>query len=138
MKGPGTHSGKTLLHAPHSARGDGPPFHIQRALNQGGVDRACLSPAFHRELGDWKALALQVASRQTHLAEIVRQEPTHLGFCDAPELGAGGVWLNLARTGHNLVWRHPWPSDIIADLVSSTNPQGTITNSDLELSALIL
>ena len=27
-------------------------LHIQRALNQGGVDRAWLSPAFHRELLD--------------------------------------------------------------------------------------
>ena len=43
-------------------------FHIQRALNQGGVDRAWLSPAFHRELVDWKAIALQAVSRPTHLA----------------------------------------------------------------------
>ena len=27
-------------------------FHIQRALNQEGVDRAWLSPAVHRELAD--------------------------------------------------------------------------------------
>ena len=50
----------------------------------------------------------------------------------------GGLWLNPVRTGHNLVWRHPWPLDIIADMVSSTNPQGTITSSYLELAALIL
>ena len=78
-------------------------FHIQRALNQGGVDRAWLSPAFHCELADWKALTLQAASRPTHLEEIVRQEPTHIGFCDASGIGAGGVWINLDRTGHNLV-----------------------------------
>ena len=42
-------------------------FHIQRTLNQGGVDRAWLSTAFHHELDDWKALALQAASRPTHL-----------------------------------------------------------------------
>ena len=113
-------------------------FHIQRALNQGGVDQAWLSAAFHRELANWKALALQAASRPTHLAEIVRREPTHLGFCEAPGLGAGGVWLNPTRTGQNLVWRHPWPPEIIASLVSSTNPQGTITKSDLELPALVL
>ena len=57
--------------------------HIQSALNQGRVDRAWLSPDFHRELADWKALALQAASRPTHLAGIIRWEPTHLGFCDA-------------------------------------------------------
>ena len=113
-------------------------FHIQRALNQGGVDRAWLSSAFHRELINWKVLALQVASWPTHLEEIVRREPTHLGFCDASGLGAGGVWLDPARTGQNLVWRHPWPPYSVASLVSLTNPQGTIANSNLELAALVL
>ena len=61
-------------------------FHIQRALNQGGVNWVLLSPAFHRKLADWKSLALQAASRPTHLAGIVCQEPTHLGFCDASRL----------------------------------------------------
>ena len=37
-------------------------FHIQRALNQGGVDRAWLSPDFHQELSYWKLFALQAAS----------------------------------------------------------------------------
>ena len=46
-------------------------FHIQRALNQGGVDQAWLSPDFHQELADWKVLALQAASQPTHLAEII-------------------------------------------------------------------
>ena len=113
-------------------------LHIQRAPNKGGVERAWIYPAFHCNLADWKALALQAASRPTHLAEIIRREPTHLGFCDASGLGARGVWLDPAGTGHNLVWRHPWPSDVTAELVSSTNPNGTITNSDLDLAALIL
>ena len=83
-------------------------------------------------------LALQVTFRPMHLAEIVRRKPTHIGFRDASGLGVGVVWLNLARKGHNLVWRHPWPADIISGLVSPTNPHGTITNSDLELAVLIL
>ena len=112
-------------------------FHIQRALNQGGVDHAGLSLAFHSELANWKVLALQAASQPTHLAEIFRREPTHIGFCDALGLGAGGVWLKPARKGQNLVWRHPWPPYIIASLVSSTKPQGTITNSDLDLTVLV-
>ena len=58
-------------------------FHIQHVLNQGGLERAWPSSAFHRNPANWKVLALQTASRPTHLAEIVRQEPTHLGFCDA-------------------------------------------------------
>ena len=83
-------------------------------------------------------LALQAASRPAHLADIVHQEPTHLGFCDASGLRVGGVWLDPARTGNNLVWRLPWPPDIAENLLLSTNPQGKITNSDLELAALVL
>ena len=36
------------------------------------------------------------------------------------------------------MWRHSWPADIIANLVSSSNREETITNSDLELAALVL
>ena len=97
-----------------------------------------LSPSFHCKLADWKALALQAASRTTHLAEIVCREPTHLGFCVMSGLGAVGVWFDPDRTGRNLVWRNPWPPNIIASLVSSTNPQGMITNSNLKLAALNL
>ena len=43
-------------------------FHVQRALNQGGVDQAWLSPDFHPELADWKVLAFQAASQPTYLA----------------------------------------------------------------------
>ena len=50
-------------------------FHIQRALNQGGVDQAWISLAFHLKLADWKALVLQAAPRTTHLAEIVSGLP---------------------------------------------------------------
>ena len=42
--------------------------HIQCALNQRGVDRVWLSPAFNCGLADWKVLAIQAASRPTHLA----------------------------------------------------------------------
>ena len=108
-------------------------FHIKRALNQGGVDRACLSPEFHCKLEDWKALALQVASPLTHLAEIVCRKPTHMEFYDASGLGVGGLSIDLDGTGHNMVWWHPWPVDVTEELVSSTKPNGTITNSDLEL-----
>ena len=31
-------------------------FHVQRALNQVGVDQAWLSPKFNRELANWKVL----------------------------------------------------------------------------------
>lgn len=51
----------------------------------------------------------------------------------------GGVWLP-AVTNSNLtpiLWRSEFPSDIQKDLVSFKNPNGSITNSDLELAGCI-
>ena len=77
-------------------------------------------------------------TRPTYLAEIVQRLPTDIGFTDASGLGAGGVWIDPNEDGRNYVWRLPWPEDIQKDLVSFDNPQGRITNSDLELAALVL
>ena len=112
--------------------------HIQRAPNQGGVYWVWLSTALHCKLADWKVFALQLTYRPMHLAVIVCREPTHLGICDASGLGAGGVGLDPAGTGHNLVWQNTWSADVTAELVSPTNPNGTISNSDPELAALVL
>ena len=48
------------------------------------------------------------------------------------------MWLDPARSGQNLVWRQLCPPDIIAYLFFSTNMEEKITNSNLELAALIL
>ena len=114
------------------------PFHIQNTLNQGGVYWVWILPSFHCELADWKDLSLRAASWPTHLEEIVCPEPTDLGFCVASGIGARGMWLDPAGTVHNLVRQNPWPADVTAELVSSTNTNGTITNSYLELSVLII
>ena len=34
--------------------------------------------------------------------------------------------------------RHPWPQDIITELVSETNPWGILTKSNFELATLVL
>ena len=36
-----------------------------------------------------------------------------------------------------ILWRHRFPQDIVSDLVSSDNPHGSISNSDLELAGII-
>ena len=80
----------------------------------------------------------QTAAQPNHLGEIVCRKPTHLGFCNASGLGSRGVWLDPSCSEKYLVWRHLWPADIVANLVSSKNRESTITNYDLELAALIL
>ena len=83
-------------------------------------------------------LADQKEDRPTHIAEIVFRKPTHLGFFHTSGLGDGVVWLDSSRSRKGLVWRHPWPAEIIADRISSRNRDGAITNSDVELAALII
>ena len=113
-------------------------YHMQMALTKANKRTAYLSDAFHAEVVHWKNLILEMHSRPTYLAEIVHRLATDLGYTDASGLGAGGVWLNLNGDGQHYVWRLQWPHDIMDDLVSFANPKGRITNSDLELAALVL
>ena len=46
--------------------------------------------------------------------------------------------MDPSRSGSSFVWRHHWPTDIIAALLLEKNPGGSLTNSDLELVALVL
>ena len=52
----------------------------------------------------------------------------------------GGVWFPAdhiapreGTTGQPVVWRLHWPQRIADHLVTDANPNGTVTNSDLEL-----
>ena len=74
----------------------------------------------------------------THLADIISRESIHMEFYNALVLEAGGGVLVPARSGRNFVCHHPWPPDMIVDLVSSKNLGGKITNSDLDITDLVL
>ena len=65
-------------------------------------------------------------------------DPAYVGYCDASKLGAGGVWLSGERTLQPTVWRLEWPDDIRNNVVSYSNPTGTITNSDLEMAGMLI
>ena len=52
---------------------------------------------------------------------------------DASGHGVGGIVVGELKAVTPTVFRFPWPEDIKADLVSDKNPNGRITNSDLEI-----
>ena len=60
-----------------------------------------------------------------------------MGFWDASDLSSGCVWLDPLWYGRSLVWHHPWPLEIINDLVLEINQEGKLTKSYLELSFLV-
>ena len=89
-------------------------------------------------LEDIISLLKLLSSRPTHVNELVANMPRYAGYHDAAAEGAGGVWFSLADNMVPLVWRDKFPTDIASDVVSDDNPNGGITNSDLELAAEVL
>jgi hypothetical protein len=88
---------------------------------------------------DLRQLITTLAARATHVNEILPAPvPNYIGYCDASAFGAVGVWFSgqcpLPETG----WRLQWPADITAAVISESNPTGTLTNSDLEMAAVVL
>ena len=101
------------------------------ALSANGEVRAALL--------DLRQLVLKLADRPTHVCEIlVPPTPDYIGYCDASGFGAGGVWFSGTCQLPETVWRLQWPRDITAAIVSESNPLGALTNSDLEMAAVVL
>lgn len=108
---------------------------LQEGLCHTDQYRLKITPAMRDQLTDFEHLAHSLKSRPTELAEIVPDHPVAVGPHDAAGDGAGGAWLP-ATTHSNippLLWRFPFPQWVRDNLVSFSNPHGTITNSDLEL-----
>ena len=102
--------------------------------------RLRLSSALHGFLADFRALALDIANRPTRIAELVPDSvPATIGACDAAGTGMGGVHFIPSADGTftPILWRERFPAAISARLVSFANPDGDITNSDLELAGSI-
>ena len=89
-------------------------------------------------LEDIISLLKILSSRPTHVNELVASMPHFAGYHDAAAEGAGGVWFSLAEPMQPCVWRDKFPSDIASDVISDDNPNGSLTNSDLELAAEVL
>lgn len=91
-----------------------------------------------RNLQELGALIADLAKRPTHVDELVPRTPDFVGYCDACATGAGGVWFGGNIGLEPLVWRVHFPPDIANAVVSETNPDGSVTNSDLELAGVVL
>ena len=74
--------------------------------------------------------------RPTLLEELVPGDDLHVGACDAAKAGRGGVWFT--DEGEAILWRAPYSPAVRAQVVSESNPTGTLTNSDLELEGTLL
>ena len=92
----------------------------------------------HAFLDDFRWLARDLASRPTRIAEVIPSAPSTRGACDASGLGMGGVhFVPTSKGVLPLMWRAKFGKEIQRDLVSFENPEGVITNSDLELAGSV-
>jgi hypothetical protein len=101
--------------------------------------RLCLSPLVQTSLQDWLQLADSLATNPVPITTLVPRAPTYIGAVDASQAGLGGFWIpsRFGSLPTPIAFRMPFPYHIQQRLVSATNPKGTITNSDLELAAII-
>ena len=122
---------------------------MQQALSNSPKTRVALTKGVHQALDDFRWMHKDIANRPTRIAEVVPLLASALGDHDASGQGAGGVWFphkSLDQRQHPsslpshapLLWRFQWPQDIIDSLVTDKNPNGTISNSDLELAGGLL
>jgi len=114
--------------------------HMQHALSSKLKGRVALTKGVHDALDDFRWILNDIASRPTRIAELVPLLASAEGHHDASGKGAGGIWFPAdqlnPRHGYSqkpVVWRFEWPQHIIDKLVTTENPNGTISNSDLEL-----
>ena len=106
--------------------------------------RVRLTKLVHDFLDDFRWIAASLQTRPTRIFEIVPTAPTIIGATDAAGYGMGGVFFvphpdsrDDLPLYESFVWRCPFPTEVSDALVSTTRPEGTISNSDLELAATI-
>jgi hypothetical protein len=95
-------------------------------------------PNIIEALRDFKVLSKVIATRPTHARELVPGLPSYIGYSDACNTGAGGVWLSGAKNIRPTVWRVAWPEPISSQVKSPSNPTGTLSINDLEAAAFVL
>jgi hypothetical protein len=114
---------------------------LQNAISLNSKTHVDLSKGVHQALDDFRWIAKDLTSRPTRIAELIPLAPSAEGHHDASGKGAGGAWFPgdtlQPREGWQadipVLWRLELPDYITRLLVTSDNPTGTITNSDLEL-----
>ena len=84
-------------------------------------------------------MAKQLATTPTSILRLVPDKPNYIGYVDASGTTVGGVWTNGTKElPHQYVWRMKWPKDIQNNIVSKTDPKGTISIYNLEMAGVLL
>ena len=74
----------------------------------------------------------------TQCKDLVANWPDYIGIVDASSHGVGGVVIGELSEITPTVFRLQWPEEIRKEVVSFDNPNGNLTNSDLEMAGYLL
>ena len=110
---------------------------LQQALSRGDSKRVRLNQHVYDTAADFTHLLDSLARRPHRLHELVPTLPIAIGASDACQRGMGGVWLDAHSRSPPIVWRQAFAPHVSADMVSDRNPRGSLSISDLELTAII-
>ena len=87
---------------------------------------------------NFRTLLQEAHKSPTKRRQLVVGHPDYVGIMDAAKEGTGGVVIGEGSACVPTVFRLEWPQDVQAQVVTDDNPDGTITNSDLEMAGLLL
>ena len=94
--------------------------------------------ALRTAIAECRTFLRESVSLPTKCASLVTAWPDYIGITDASSFGAGGVIFGENKAAPLSVFRVQWPPDITAAVISDNNPNGTLTNNDLEMAGLLL
>jgi len=104
-----------------------------------GKHRLRLTKVMHDFLDDFRWLVQNLALAPTRVYSLFPTSPIVIGATDASGIGMGGVFFVPYKDHYtSFVWRHPFDATIRTQLCTEDNPNGSITNSDLELAATVM
>ena len=116
--------------------------HMQHALTTKIKTRVALHKGIHQALDDFRWLLQDIQSCPTRIAELVPLLSSAEGHHDTSRKCDGGIWLPSAYIAlcegfsiQPLVWRPQWPKHIINQMITDTNPGGTISYSVFDLAS---
>ena len=87
---------------------------------------------------DCRTFLRETVSSPTRCRNLVPAWPDFIGITDASGHGLGGVIIGENKAVPPFVFRMQWPQHISDSIISYDNPNGSITNSDLEMAGLLM
>jgi len=91
-----------------------------------------------KALAGIRGLLRESTAAPTMCKELVSAWPDYIGVKDASKLGVGGIIIGENKACVPTVFCFEWPQDIKDDMWTAENPEGHITNSDLEMAGLLM